>query len=633
MATFTVNTAVDEVADDSRLSLREAVARANARLGADSIGFAPGLEGRTLALQGGQLRVTDDLRIDGNRDGNRSEVTIDGGGRDRVLLVAGDATAVRLEDLTITGGADGNGEGGGGIYLAPGNDLRLTGCTIEGNRSGVSSGFPPSYGFGGGIYAGDGSRLTITNTLLRGNAAGYGFGGAILGSSDVTVVARGSEFSGNYGYWAGGAISLGTGSSLAMTACVVQDNAVGGRAFGGGGLFLYGGEATIRSSTLFDNRSATYGGGVSGRGSRVALIDSTLSGNHAATDGGGVSASVLVLRNSTLTGNRAAYDGGGIAGRDRLEVANSIVAGNFVGDQPRTAADIEGSITASDGHNIFGSEVAGTVPGDLENVAPGRLFAALDTETGGGRLELNGGPTPTVRLRDVLGNPALSGADPRDAGTVDQRGVDRPLPVSNPDVGAFELDQRQVSRSPSVDNDVLTGGSGADALAGLAGRDLVRGRGGNDTLRGQTGSDTLDGGAGADRLEGGSAHDLLRGGENDDRLLGGLHQDMLLGGNGSDRFDFDPGDTGVGAERRDVILDFGRPSDRIDLLSIDAVTGGANDAFAFIGRQAFSAAGQLRFVQADGATIVQGNTDPDAAPELEVELAGAVTLGAEDFLL
>jgi Ca2+-binding RTX toxin-like protein len=258
-----------------------------------------------------------------------------------------------------------------------------------------------------------------------------------------------------------------------------------------------------------------------------------------------------------------------------------------------------------------------------------------------------------VRLRDALDNPALSGADPLDAGGTDQRGVDRPLPAdSNPDIGSFELDQRAVSTTPSANNDVLTGTAAADTLVALAGNDLARGLTGDDTLHGRFGSDTLFGGGGRDRLDGGSGHDLLQGGRGDDLLLGGASPDSLSGGRGadvlqgqggadrlfgdggSDRFDLDPGDSGVGAGRRDLILDFTHGADRIDLATIDARSGVAGDqAFAFLGTGALTGAGQLRYAFVGTSTVIQASTDGDAAPELEIELAGQVTLRAGDFVL
>lgn len=199
----------------------------------------------------------------------------------------------------------------------------------------------------------------------------------------------------------------------------------------------------------------------------------------------------------TVTGNYADNPnlgsgvtvGGGVLSTGALSISNSIVAGNFSGSVPqRVRDDVRGDITASNGHNLFGSPVAGEVAGDRENVAVASLFAALDPDTGGGRLALNGGATPTVALRNADGNPALSGGEPVVAGGFDQRLVARPGPAgTNPDIGAFELAQGVVSRSPTAGNDVLTGSAAADRLNGLAGADLLIGLGGGDRVSGGAG--------------------------------------------------------------------------------------------------------------------------------------------------
>ena len=107
---------------------------------------------------------------------------------------------------------------------------------------------------------------------------------------------------------------------------------------------------------------------------------------------------------------------GSPADRWYRRVRNSIVAGNTATGS--TDPDVAGGITASNGHNIFGSDVDGNAPSDLENVPASLLFA--------GGLADNGGPTQTIALRDAADNPALAGADPADAPATDQRGVARP---------------------------------------------------------------------------------------------------------------------------------------------------------------------------------------------------------------
>ena len=59
-----------------------------------------------------------------------------------------------------------------------------------------------------------------------------------------------------------------------------------------------------------------------------------------------------------------------------MDIANSIVAGSSVTSRTWTgsAPDVAGAITQSNGHNLFGSTVAGA--GDRQNVAPATVFAA-----------------------------------------------------------------------------------------------------------------------------------------------------------------------------------------------------------------------------------------------------------------
>ena len=100
MAIYTVDTNADTVdAGDGVLSLREALALADATEAADTILFADAVQGQTIVLAGSQLTVNSDVTIDGG-----SGVTIDADEKSRVLLVQGDGTDVTLAHLTITGG-------------------------------------------------------------------------------------------------------------------------------------------------------------------------------------------------------------------------------------------------------------------------------------------------------------------------------------------------------------------------------------------------------------------------------------------------------------------------------------------------------------------------------------------------
>jgi Ca2+-binding RTX toxin-like protein len=414
------------------------------------------------------------------------------------------------------------------------------------------------------------------------------------------------------------------GGALRLTECTLTGNEALGTYSGGGGA-IWGGEIDLVRCTVSDNYAegregsgdryySCVGGGI--RGGSVHLVDSTVYGNTVyAADyvlGGGILADELYVTGSTVTGNRSVapyFAGGGGLATDGgySEVANSIVSGNEGGwDSVFLPSDVE-YVAVSNGHNIFGSDVTADVPGDLENTAPGLLFA--------GGLADHGGPTWTVALRDATDNPALGGADPADASATDQRGIERPLPAgSAPDIGAFELGQTGAPAS------LVFGTNHADRLFGTDGRDLMRGFAGDDVLRGLAGDDRLFGGSG------------------DDILFGKAGLDRLQGDAGADRFALRlVSDTPTGGPGYEEILDFSRPDhDRIDVSALDAKAGvTGNQAFTFIGQAEFSAAGQLHYqATADGDFLVSGNVDRDLDADFAIVVrTGSTGLLAGDFLL
>lgn len=170
------------------------------------------------------------------------------------------------------------------------------------------------------------------------------------------------------------------------------------------------------------------------------------------------------------------------------------------------------------------------------------------------------------------------------------------------------------------DNDTLEGGNGNDLLDGGNGNDTLEGGNGVDTLNGGAGNDTLEGGNDNDKLDGGAGNDKLEGGNGNDVLNGGDGADTLKGGNGNDIFVFaDLGET-------DVILDFKRGQDKIDLSDLDAVAGGGIDAFTWIGSSVFtSVAGQLRAYSQGGDFFLAGDVDGNGVADFTIEINVAVT--------
>jgi hypothetical protein len=224
-----------------------------------------------------------------------------------------------------------------------------------------------------------------------------------------------------------------------------------------------------------------------------------------------------------------------------------------------------------------------------------------------GLLADNGGPTQTIALLDSAANPALHrGA--ADELTTDQRGEPRPAPAgTNPDIGAFELQE-----APPI----VLGAARGERLVGTAADEHVRGLAGDDHLFGRGAGDRLQGGAGDDRLHGGEGGDLLHGGQ------------------GADHFVFRQPSHSTTSEF-DLILDFyRRQGDRIDLRGLDGDPGRPGDQrLEFVGRHEFDGKGEVRYTLEPGHTVVEVNLDHDAAAELAFRLDRDFPLRVEDFLL
>jgi Ca2+-binding RTX toxin-like protein len=205
-------------------------------------------------------------------------------------------------------------------------------------------------------------------------------------------------------------------------------------------------------------------------------------------------------------------------------------------------------------------------------------------------------------------------------------------------------------------------GDGGDALYGSASANQLFGGRGDDKLQGSHGNDLLDGGAGNDRLDGGRHNDVLRGGLDADTLLGtsgndslfgdagndvltgGTGRDNLTGGTGRDHFDFNTYlETGKTGSTRDVIKDFVRGYDKIDLSTIDANGAAArNGRFTFVVREDgdfTDTRGQLIWDRQNNAgttrdrTIVSGDVNGDGCADFTIELTGLKTLTSSDFIL
>ncbi|MBY0458956.1 MAG: right-handed parallel beta-helix repeat-containing protein, partial [Gemmataceae bacterium] len=237
-------------ADTPEVSLREAVAAANALPGPDEITFAESLSGRTIALTEGELRITDGVTIAGPW---ADRLTVSGSGLGRVFSVTNADRETVISGLTITGGS----------------------------------------AFGSVFNSG---TLTLAGVAIRGNQAG-----GVANEGTLTLV--GSVVSNNTSL-SGGGIWNGEGATLTVTGSVISNNrSTSGSYVGGGGLSNEG-TATFIRSTISDNSTGpeTAGGGGAWSSGTLTLIESTVSGNNAGGDGGGVMNynGTLVITRSTI---------------------------------------------------------------------------------------------------------------------------------------------------------------------------------------------------------------------------------------------------------------------------------------------------------------------------------------------
>jgi Ca2+-binding RTX toxin-like protein len=144
------------------------------------------------------------------------------------------------------------------------------------------------------------------------------------------------------------------------------------------------------------------------------------------------------------------------------------------------------------------------------------------------------------------------------------------------------------------------------------------------------------------RVFGGASADTLTGGGSSTQLHGGGGADVLNGGAGTDLFRYsNVGDSNAAAT--DTVHNFVAGTDKIDVGRVDAKasTSDLNEAFIFIGSNAFSAAGpnapgQLRTYNVSGNLWrVEGDVNGDGVADLviDVHVEASQPLTAGDFIV
>ncbi len=416
-ATFTVT----NINDNGAGSLRQAILDANAASGADVIAFDAAVFNtpRTITLTSGQLTIQDsDLTINGP---GANLLSISGNNQSRSFLIRAITTpvTVTINNMTIK---DGNAGGGGGIRAnESGSDLRvilnISGVVFRDNttNSGAS---------GGGIFMAQSTHeLNVNNSIFRRNT-GNGGGGIACGSGGGACV------------------------SVTITNTLFEENQSG--SFGGAFNCCGNGTPTapINLEKVAFIRNSTGGNGSAVRLSADVNTQFNFKNITVARNTAGVGAAMQFqfgkfnFENSTIAYNTNQVNhanGVGIYAvwqEMNYSFRNTIVAKNTNIDGVELDVDIRNRFLISQGYNIFGTLVAGTMvegntTGNQIGVNP--LLDAVPRE--------NGSFLKTLALRP--GSPAIDAGDPNNFLATDQRGIARPVDGNSngtalPDIGAFE---------------------------------------------------------------------------------------------------------------------------------------------------------------------------------------------------
>lgn len=172
----------------------------------------------------------------------------------------------------------------------------------------------------------------------------------------------------------------------------------------------------------------------------------------------------------------------------------------------------------------------------------------------------------------------------------------------------------------------LRGLGGADKLLGVNGKDFLKGGGGKDILRGGGQNDTLRGDKGGDKLFGDKGKDKMFGGGGNDKMIGGAGKDIMTGNAGSDTFRFlKAGDSGTGSNS-DVVKDFNRGVDKIDLSAVTATPFTFGNSFSGTGPS-------ITTNKNANKMFVLIDVNGDAIVDMRIILEGVNNLSASDFIL
>ena len=673
--------------DDGRLTLREAVALAEATEGADRIVFAKAVSRvtleRSLTIEDGSALV---IEGDRNRDG-LADVTMSAsdsfsGGS----LLHNDGTDLRIDsvnfggfDITRSDGFNsifaGTTGGNGGSFATIYNDslARLTLSGVEFADISITAGNGGSGGAGANGTAG--TSFGTADNGMNGRSGGSGQSGtgggnggaggmavgavwndasAILKVLNVAVTPDVSVSAGDGGAGARG----GTGGSGgrgqnggdgvafgAFPGDLLPGNGGNGGAGGRGGSGGPGGPGGDATAGIYNEGTLAIRTGLGGAGATADAGSGGCggSGGSGGRGGAGGSGGSLFLYpdgapgRTGSTGSNGSTGSTGIAGdadalllTDGSETAR--VFDTLVFAHASQTAAREGGSLIFTVVRLGSSDTNFTVDWKIGG-GPGIEGSDLDGSDLSGEVEFTAGGADVRRVKVDL---ARDGHTEGDETLVFRLGEANFTSTTDKTVGFGTVRALSTIRdadAPTEKGDRLIGTRFDDEINALGGNDDLNGGSGDDKLLGNTGNDSLRGGTGDDKLIGGAGRDKLTGHAGNDSLVGGLGADRMTGGANGDVFVFTDFRDSRPGTARDVITDFGRGVDKINLVRIDGdPLRDGNQHLEFIGRNAFDGdGGQVRFDAAHHRLLV--DLTGNGRPEMEIALAHVSHFSADDLIL
>ena len=524
---------------------------------------------------------------------------------------------------------------------------------------------------------------SVTNTSVTIAATGS----VITGGVDLAAVA--GTFTGFFAFHNAGMISGGQGIDLVAAVSsqinIANDGSLQGLGVTQGAAIALALNTTSSAVIANTGTLSTAGTGATVQTTGDGIV--TLTNTGRILNASPLAVAVDVAGGLTL--RNAGYIEGDVAVTQSANIFNSgTIEGNLMlnsfNDAVRVSGLVMGDVRLGNGINAFwltGGRVMGTVSGGAGNdsyhvdrsdvvisdITGGfdRVFASVDFRLtlGVEQLFLTGGSRGLFGIGSNWNNGIFG-----DAGDDSLRGL-----AGNDNIDGGSGNNRI---GGGFGDDTLAAGPGDDLLVGGSGNDVIRAGYGNDTVQGGLGTDrlsfelisdpagvdvslatlkavfadagammisgfedlqggsfndTLAGDLGANRLLGGAGTDQLFGGAGNDTLTGGAGGDVLSGGFGSDSFVYlavgDSAGSGL-----DTVQGFQPGFDVIDLSAIDAIAGGTDDAFGFIGGAAFTAGqAEVRATQVSGTTLVEVRLAGSVVDDMQIVLAGLYSLTNANF--